>query len=48
MGAFFVISIISVYMFLCASSGIESLSLSTPPEKSTSATSARRTAQESR
>jgi len=48
MGAFFVISIISVYVFLCATSGIESLSLSTPPEKSAPASSARGTAEESR
>jgi len=42
MGAILVISIVSVYVFLCATSGIESPTPSTPAKKSAAAPPARR------
>ena len=47
MGAILVISIMSVYVFLCATSGIESLTPSAPTTKSARVSSARRTARDS-
>jgi hypothetical protein len=42
MGAILVISIVLVYVFLCATSGIESLTPSTPPKKSAAVPSTRK------
>ena len=47
MGAILVISIVLVYVFLCATSGIESLTPSAPTKKSARVSSARRTARDS-
>ncbi|MHB8487124.1 MAG: hypothetical protein ACYDCM_15540 [Candidatus Acidiferrales bacterium] len=47
MGAIFVISIVSVYVFLCATSGIESLTPSAQTKKSARVSSAGRTAGDS-